>query len=137
MATIGLLALPLIAQEQKTAQEQKKDVPKKAPAAAPKPTPAPSPTPSGPPRENGRSEEHTSELQSHLNLVCRLLLEKKKNYKSEILSRNDAPSEVHDVRNSQVIGVKPETWTTSSILPIEHEAVIKMVKGLTNYAIVR
>src|SRR5260370_7555694 len=26
----------------------------------------------------GRSEEHTSELQSHLNIVCRLLLEKKK-----------------------------------------------------------
>src|SRR5207237_3262331 len=26
---------------------------------------------------DGRSEEHTSELQSHLNLVCRLLLEKK------------------------------------------------------------
>src|SRR5260370_10892308 len=25
-----------------------------------------------------RSEEHTSELQSHLNIVCRLLLEKKK-----------------------------------------------------------
>src|SRR2546426_4230371 len=30
----------------------------------------------GPP---GRSEEHTSELQSPCNLVCRLLLEKKKN----------------------------------------------------------
>src|SRR6266480_6518358 len=29
----------------------------------------------------GRSEEHTSELQSHVNLVCRLLLEKKKNTK--------------------------------------------------------
>src|SRR5260370_24660700 len=28
-----------------------------------------------------RSEEHTSELQSHLNLVCRLLLEKKKTIK--------------------------------------------------------
>src|SRR5260370_1825814 len=28
-----------------------------------------------------RSEEHTSELQSHLNLVCRLLLEKKKHKK--------------------------------------------------------
>src|SRR6201986_2630707 len=28
-----------------------------------------------------RSEEHTSELQSHLNLVCRLLLEKKKIYR--------------------------------------------------------
>src|SRR5260370_19693457 len=29
-------------------------------------------------RADHRSEEHTSELQSHLNLVCRLLLEKKK-----------------------------------------------------------
>src|SRR5690242_21867454 len=29
-------------------------------------------------RHNHRSEEHTSELQSHVNLVCRLLLEKKK-----------------------------------------------------------
>src|SRR5438477_613016 len=30
------------------------------------------------PWAGGRSEEHTSELQSHVNLVCRLLLEKKK-----------------------------------------------------------
>src|SRR5260370_20062677 len=30
------------------------------------------------PKLECRSEEHTSELQSHLNLVCRLLLEKKK-----------------------------------------------------------
>src|SRR5690242_21028016 len=30
-----------------------------------------------------RSEEHTSELQSHVNLVCRLLLEKKKKIKNE------------------------------------------------------
>src|SRR5690242_21180248 len=30
------------------------------------------------PRPDRRSEEHTSELQSHVNLVCRLLLEKKK-----------------------------------------------------------
>src|SRR5690242_21126761 len=29
-------------------------------------------------RHEPRSEEHTSELQSHVNLVCRLLLEKKK-----------------------------------------------------------
>src|SRR4051812_49957815 len=28
--------------------------------------------------DQNRSEEHTSELQSHVNLVCRLLLEKKK-----------------------------------------------------------
>src|SRR5260370_13500766 len=33
--------------------------------------------------EKCRSEEHTSELQSHLNLVCRLLLEKKKKKKKQ------------------------------------------------------
>src|SRR6266480_7771019 len=32
----------------------------------------------GLPHDPARSEEHTSELQSHVNLVCRLLLEKKK-----------------------------------------------------------
>src|SRR2546422_4045499 len=31
-----------------------------------------------------RSEEHTSELQSRLHLVCRLLLEKKKNKETEV-----------------------------------------------------
>src|SRR5438034_8354593 len=31
----------------------------------------------------GRSEEHTSELQSHSDLVCRLLLEKKKKKKNK------------------------------------------------------
>src|SRR5437867_13401753 len=35
-------------------------------------------TPWRPRRGNGRSEEHTSELQSPYDLVCRLLLEKKK-----------------------------------------------------------
>src|SRR2546429_3553436 len=33
----------------------------------------------------GRSEEHTSELQSRLHLVCRLLLEKKKHRPSQLL----------------------------------------------------
>src|SRR5690242_21237287 len=33
-----------------------------------------------------RSEEHTSELQSHVNLVCRLLLEKKKKKKTRTYS---------------------------------------------------
>src|SRR5260370_13541251 len=37
-----------------------------------------------------RSEEHTSELQSHLNLVCRLLLEKKK--RCTVSTRALAPS---------------------------------------------
>src|SRR6266496_297188 len=34
--------------------------------------------------DQGRSEEHTSELQSRRDLVCRLLLEKKKNKIQEI-----------------------------------------------------
>src|SRR2546429_3573425 len=35
---------------------------------------------SSPPRRPARSEEHTSELQSRLHLVCRLLLEKKNSH---------------------------------------------------------
>src|SRR2546427_6579847 len=41
-----------------------------------------------------RSEEHTSELQSQSNLVCRLLLEKKKNKKT---MRNEDC--IHDIRH--------------------------------------
>src|SRR5260370_21705467 len=46
------------------------------------------------PRPGGRSEEHTSELQSHLNLVCRLLLEKKKKkkLKTQVAVRQTCPS---------------------------------------------
>src|SRR5476649_3099314 len=36
-----------------------------------------------------RSEEHTSELQSHSDLVCRLLLEKKKKKKNSALFEED------------------------------------------------
>src|SRR2546427_9413726 len=46
----------------------------------------PTARPSAPPRPGGadvRSEEHTSELQSQSNLVCRLLLEKKKKQQVE------------------------------------------------------
>src|SRR5258707_6253853 len=41
---------------------------------------------SRPARPPGRSEEHTSELQSRQYLVCRLLLEKKKNRTASIVS---------------------------------------------------
>src|SRR5256885_3955095 len=43
----------------------------------------------------GRSEEYTSELQSPCNLVCRLLLEKKKNHRRGC-DRLDLPSHVTD-----------------------------------------
>src|SRR5438046_5209493 len=39
-----------------------------------------------------RSEEHTSELQSLTNLVCRLLLEKKKQRQSDIRHANNLPT---------------------------------------------
>src|SRR2546429_7058150 len=39
-----------------------------------------------------RSEEHTSELQSRLHLVCRLLLEKKKNTTARPSSRMQSPA---------------------------------------------
>src|SRR2546427_6954015 len=40
-----------------------------------------------------RSEEHTSELQSQSNLVCRLLLEKKKKRYSRYYNKHDIKSE--------------------------------------------
>src|SRR5260370_18575708 len=43
-----------------------------------------------------RSEEHTSELQSHLNLVCRLLLEKKKKKNTKCQRHRQYPSQLHN-----------------------------------------
>src|SRR5690554_6984785 len=46
-----------------------------------------------------RSEEHTSELQSRPHLVCRLLLEKKKNNKQRESERDD-PFRMRDILQS-------------------------------------
>src|SRR2546429_3482981 len=47
-----------------------------------------------------RSEEHTSELQSRLHLVCRLLLEKKKNNTYTVQHTNHTTnSTTHDLTN--------------------------------------
>src|SRR6266581_7699233 len=48
-------------------------------SASPTPVATASSRTSSPGCESSRSEEHTSELQSPVQLVCRLLLEKKKN----------------------------------------------------------
>src|SRR5438034_3307359 len=73
----------------------------------PRPAPRRPPAPRGP-----RSEEHTSELQSHSDLVCRLLLEKKKyrpssshrlNYHSEPADRQDPPSNRRVTANSETM----------------------------------
>src|SRR2546427_5682879 len=51
-----------------------------------------------------RSEEHTSELQSQSNLVCRLLLEKKKNKQSEYQKQKD-----------ELQGERIDTWICRNI----------------------
>src|SRR3954467_2705927 len=48
-----------------------------------------------------RSEEHTSELQSHDNLVCRLLLEKKTNHEHKFARLPAAPLEPHPSRRAR------------------------------------
>src|SRR6476661_10012592 len=54
-----------------------------------------------PHRPAARSEEHTSELQSHLNLVCRLLLEKKKNIQ---FHKNEATMSYSNIRcNNKIV----------------------------------
>src|SRR6267142_5923354 len=50
----------------------------------------------------GRSEEHTSELQSHVKLVCRLLLEKKKK------NKNNTKQEKKHKKNKQKKQNKPQ-----------------------------
>src|SRR5438093_7095043 len=47
--------------------------------------------------DDGRSEEHTSELQSLTNLVCRLLLEKKKKKKIKIYIKEMNKQDQHSI----------------------------------------
>src|SRR2546425_9331750 len=49
-----------------------------------------------------RSEEHTSELQSLAYLVCRLLLEKKKNKNQQSLSNDQTPSMITSLHTTYV-----------------------------------
>src|SRR4029434_3070402 len=60
-----------------------------------------------------RSEEHTSELQSHLNLVCRLLLEKKKQKKQ---SSTHPPRSTHKSPTAYTVR-DPDTCNTRRDTP--------------------
>src|SRR2546430_8296634 len=50
--------------------------------------------------DRGRSEEHTSELQSQSNLVCRLLLEKKKNDIHDLIAHKKTMSSFNPIHAS-------------------------------------
>src|SRR2546427_2622919 len=94
--------------------------------SSPRPSPATRPwRPASPARfsmkqdaKGERSEEHTSELQSQSNLVCRLLLEKKKKNKRKILC---LPAQEKDYWFNTPAAQK--TWDTIVNLPHAMPAV--------------
>src|SRR5471032_3666882 len=55
------------------------------------------------PARRPRSEEHTSELQSHHDLVCRLLLEKKKKKNQKHLKKKKKKKKPHKKNNTKYI----------------------------------
>src|SRR2546430_12245814 len=59
------------------------------------------------PIEITRSEEHTSELQSQSNLVCRLLLEKKKNRNHRMRCTLLATAHIAQYSQSHILGARP------------------------------
>src|SRR3989440_1844766 len=69
---------------------------------------SPSRAPTSRTRSDGRSEEHTSELQSRSDIVCRLLLEKKKTNPSPRVTR--APS----ANSRSQIRLRPKSCTDSN-----------------------
>src|SRR2546427_5605814 len=76
-----------------------------------------------------RSEEHTSELQSQSNLVCRLLLEKKKKHKNRI---NTQLNSIHSqIANSDICFTKKQiTFLPSHLTEINrHESRRSSVKA--------
>src|SRR2546430_4409982 len=74
-------------------------------------------------RYTSRSEEHTSELQSQSNLVCRLLLEKKKNESRDRWR--------HSVRTCRPHSV---WWCSVKIRPAQHTDIDTIVRMIAHYA---
>src|SRR5256885_6136263 len=67
-----------------------------------------------------RSEEHTSELQSPCNLVCRLLLEKKKTITSSATGHNDCAEARVDCLSHHLSVATVYLCLHSSCAPITH-----------------
>src|SRR5690242_21549896 len=62
-----------------------------------------------------RSEEHTSELQSHVNLVCRLLLEKKKQIHIRRYPSTNPPIKPHNTRQRHRRTTSPYSFVSTDI----------------------
>ena len=72
--------------------------------------------------ESTRSEEHTSELQSHSDLVCRLLLEKKKK-KKKIRKKKKKKKKKNKTKNKKK-KTKKETQNNGMIRPHYNQEVV-------------
>src|SRR4029434_8851293 len=70
-----------------------------------------------------RSEEHTSELQSHLNLVCRLLLEKKKTVEES--SRGTTHATTHMLRTVALITCTVRSTRVHSATRLQDSALYR------------
>src|SRR5262249_61139918 len=77
-----------------------------------------------------RSEEHTSELQSLTNLVCRLLLEKKKNYNAHA---EPAPTVLPSVKFEKVTASAPDGFKSGDISFARRTAGFDSILRATNY----
>src|SRR5215475_12857210 len=106
IAAVGVTLLGLVHFDQWVGRRARRRA-TAAPAKAPDPVPvstmagggsgSTSSLPAAPPAPTtqARSEEHTSELQSRENLVCRLLLEKKKQKKPKIIKKHKTTTAPH------------------------------------------
>src|SRR5256885_4350988 len=86
--------------------------------------------------EYARSEEHTSELQSPCNLVCRLLLEKKKNltFYTTVNRNVTVPTECHvsldlmaDSTQFILTRISSGLISSSRMLLVEHPRISRML----------
>src|SRR2546429_2283609 len=72
----------------------------------------------------GRSEEHTSELQSRLHLVCRLLLEKKKKY-SDVVSLDQVVAYLYLVRSARQLMLLPGVLLAGQYVRVFAEVLLR------------
>src|SRR5256885_7580196 len=85
----------------------------------------------GPPLMPRRSEEHTSELQSPCNLVCRLLLEKKFSFECNIPGFPLSFQSVAVSRSEELMSERDHPWTLVHHIrhSIKHQAHVNAQVG--------
>src|SRR5207249_6132622 len=85
-------------------------------------------SPALPPQERSRrSEEHTSELQSRFDLVCRLLLEKKKSH-TEIDPEVDQCSCPRIVLQPRRVGIDPNDEPFPDVVPLDPTLLVQRAR---------